>query len=212
MADLYAQYGCGLSCPDGWINYDASPTLRLQKIPLVGALVRSMSRAKFPKNVKYGDIIKGLPLKDGSVKGLYCSHVLEHLAYDDMLIAIKNSYRLLHQDGKFRLIVPDMELICRKYINAIDNNQDPEAVKRMLEESILGIKTRKRGFLNFFTSFFGNANHLWMWDFYAMEKVLSDAGFKNIRPAKFGDSTDQHFSLVESEARFRDAVAIECSK
>ncbi len=212
MADLYVQYGCGLSCPDGWINYDASPTLQLQKIPLLGSIVRSASRAKFPKKVRHGDIIKGLPQKDGSAKGLYCSHVLEHLAYDDMLVAIKNSYRVLSPDGIFRLIVPDMELICRKYIDALDKDKDPDAVKKMLEESILGIKTRKRGFLNFFKSFFGNANHLWMWDFYAMEKVLKDAGFKNIRPAKFGDCADQQFALVESEARFRDAVAIECTK
>ena len=55
---LYVQYGCGLSAPVGWQNFDASPTLRLQKIPLIGKLVRKVD---FPSNVLYGDIVKGLP-------------------------------------------------------------------------------------------------------------------------------------------------------
>src|SRR5262245_22988509 len=31
---LYVQYGCGLSAPDDWLNFDASPTLWLQLIPV----------------------------------------------------------------------------------------------------------------------------------------------------------------------------------
>ena len=27
------QFGCGFSAPEGWINYDSSPTLRFEKLP-----------------------------------------------------------------------------------------------------------------------------------------------------------------------------------
>ena len=35
---MYIHYGCGLDAPKEWINFDASPTLRLQKTPLLGLL------------------------------------------------------------------------------------------------------------------------------------------------------------------------------
>ncbi len=40
MSTIYVQYGCGLSAPAGWNNYDASPTLRLQKLPVVGDIFK----------------------------------------------------------------------------------------------------------------------------------------------------------------------------
>ena len=38
MKKKYVQYGCGLSAPNEWINFDVSPTLRIQKIPIIGSL------------------------------------------------------------------------------------------------------------------------------------------------------------------------------
>ncbi|MCI5142460.1 MAG: methyltransferase type 11, partial [Candidatus Electrothrix sp. ATG1] len=34
MEKQFIHYGCGLSAPESWLNFDASPTLRLQRIPL----------------------------------------------------------------------------------------------------------------------------------------------------------------------------------
>ena len=65
----------------------------------------------FPSNVKYGDIIKGLPVEDNSCDGLYCSHTLEHLSLQDFRIALKNSYKILKKGGIFRVILPDIKHI-----------------------------------------------------------------------------------------------------
>ena len=62
----FVQYGCGINAPDVWINFDASPTLRLQNIPLVGPLI-TRGRARFPASVRYGDVVRGLPITTGSV-------------------------------------------------------------------------------------------------------------------------------------------------
>ncbi|MEX0828039.1 MAG: hypothetical protein WD005_03710, partial [Haliea sp.] len=51
-------YGCGLSAPTGWVNLDASPTLRLQRVFLIGKICSRMSNTKFPENVDYGDVSK----------------------------------------------------------------------------------------------------------------------------------------------------------
>ena len=46
----YVQYGCGFDAPDGWINYDASPTLFFERIPVLGRLYTKNER-RFPNIV-----------------------------------------------------------------------------------------------------------------------------------------------------------------
>jgi hypothetical protein len=65
---LWVHYGCGFDAPEEWVNFDASPTRSLQKIPVLGQLVPGGSHGRFPANVRYGDIVKGLPLPDGSAE------------------------------------------------------------------------------------------------------------------------------------------------
>ena len=76
---LYVQFGCHSSCPQGWINFDASPTLLFQRLPVIGKYFRSEA-ITFPEQVRFGDIVKGLPIADGSAHGVFASHVLEHLS------------------------------------------------------------------------------------------------------------------------------------
>src|SRR5262249_16855882 len=111
-AMLCVQYGCGTSTAEGWRNFDASPTLRFERIPVVGRLY-SKNGARFPGNAEYGDIVKGLPIADGSCDAVYCSHVLEHLALDDLHVALANTLRIVKPGGVFRLVVPDLEVLAR---------------------------------------------------------------------------------------------------
>ena len=59
------------------------PTLLFERIPLLGKLF-TKNMARFPANVRYGDIVKGLPIREGTVDGVYASHVLEHLPLADV--------------------------------------------------------------------------------------------------------------------------------
>jgi Methyltransferase domain len=59
---------------------------------------------------------------DGIAEGVYASHVLEHLSYDDFWIALRNTHRLLKPGGIFRLVVPDLEIRARKYLNQLDDS------------------------------------------------------------------------------------------
>ena len=62
------QYGCGFNAPSGWKNFDVSPTLRFERLPLIGRLY-SKNQQRFPENVEYGDIVKGIPLPNESQAG-----------------------------------------------------------------------------------------------------------------------------------------------
>jgi len=207
----HVQYGCGLSAPDKWKNYDSSPTLKIQRMPLVGSLVKSRLNVVFPDAVMYGDIVTGLPEEANSCDGVYCSHILEHLSLDDFRKALKNTYVILKTGGIFRCVVPDLEVLARNYVNELDRNDNTASLK-FIEGSLLGLKQRPRGFKSVVASVFGNSHHLWMWDSRSLSEELKAAGFRNVRPCKFNDSPDKMFSLVESEDRFHYAVALECSK
>ena len=97
----YVQYGCGVFAPEGWRNFDASPTLRFERLPLVGRLY-TRNQTRFPVNVEHGDIVKGLPVGRGTCRALYCSHVLEHLTLEDARLALRHTREMLREDGCFR--------------------------------------------------------------------------------------------------------------
>jgi predicted SAM-dependent methyltransferase len=204
---MYIQYGCGLSAPKGWVNYDSSPSLIISKIPLLRIVLRKHIPL-FPSNVKYGDIVKGLKLEKSSCQGIYASHVLEHLSLTDLRIALKNTYNLLVKDGIFRLVVPDLEWSINKYYKS----NLPDRSYEFLQDTHLGIIKREKGITGAFRNILGNSIHLWMWDYESLRNELKNAGFINIRRAEFNDSVDQNFKKVEDAGRFVNALAFECKK
>jgi predicted SAM-dependent methyltransferase len=211
MNNNYVQYGCGLSAPKEWINYDVSPTLKIQKTPIIGNILKSKLNTIFPDNVLYGNIIAGIPHAENSCDGVYCSHTLEHLSVTDFRVALKNTYKILKHGGIFRCVLPDLENAARSYVANLDNN-DAKASYKFLEDVLLGTKERSKGFKAILNSVYGNSNHLWMWDRLSLEQELKDIGFKSVRQCHFNDSQDEMFKHVESEGRFKKAVAFECIK
>jgi len=203
----YVQYGCGFSAAEGWLNFDASPTLKFERIPVLGKLY-TKNKIRFPENVHYGDIVKGLPVQANSCKGIYASHVLEHLALDGFRIALKNTYDLLAKGGIFRVVVPDMEVFAQHYLSS----DAADACLKLMEESYLGREKRIKSIMDFLELWLGNSHHLWMWDYKSLENELIKVGFVNIRRCYFNDSSDEMFKFVENEQRFNDAVAIQCQK
>jgi ubiquinone/menaquinone biosynthesis C-methylase UbiE len=209
---MYIQYGSGLSAPKEWINFDVSPTLRFQRIPVLGMLFRKTMKPEFPKNVKYGDITKGLPgIRAASCDGIYCSHVLEHLSLNDFQKAINNTYKLLKPGAIFRLVMPDFNNLVKSYIDQ-KNQNNPEACHIFMKNSGMASEYSRSSYKTRLFESFGNSRHQWLWDAAATIIELQKAGFKNIRPSKFNDSTDTMFSLVEDPDRFNGALALEAIK
>src|SRR5262245_50409478 len=173
---LLVQYGCGLSAPPSWLNFDASPSLVAQRIPIFGNWLRVMWNApQFPREVRYGDIVKGLSLPAGSCSAIYCSHILEHLSLTDCRMALQNTWQYLDAEGIFRFVLPDLEHIATAYVQS----HDSEAAHRLMRESLLGCEARPRGFAGLIRSWLGNSKHLWMWDYKSMAAELASIGFRH---------------------------------
>ena len=204
----YVQYGCGLCAPPTWRNFDASPTLRLQKIPIMRRFFMTEEFPRFPENVEYGDIVKGLPVPSNYCRAIFCSHVLEHLALDDFCRALKNTYSYLENRGIFRFVLPDLEQLARNYLDSEEVN----ASYLFMVSSCLGKSSRPRGWKGFLREFLGNSAHLWMWDFRSLFAELEKVGFREIRRAKFADSKEPLFHDVEDRDRWINSLCIECVK
>lgn len=198
----YVNYGCGYRAPIEWTNYD---NILPVQFPLLCKLARIKS--VYPKHVRYGDIVKGLPINRGDCDGIYCSHVLEHLSLDDCFTALYNTYKYLKLGGVFRLVVPDL------YQHTLNYMQNKEA--NAAQEFMHNIRC---GYFNHITlwswlrQYFTQDKHFQMYDYRALGYMLKSVGFKNIRIARFKDSKDRMFDLVDEPCRFEDAICIECEK
>lgn len=204
---LDVQYGCGVSAPQNWVNFDASPTLRLQRMPLLGKAI-TRGRSIFPDNVAYGDVVKGLPLRDASCRRVYCSHVLEHLSLIDFRKALRETLRVLKPGGVFRGVLPDLEAFARVYVA----DGTPAAALTFMQDTLLGMRERPRGLRGLAAMALGNSHHLWMWDYKAMVVELMQAGFVDIRRASFGDSGVRAFEAVENRGRWDGCLGFQCRK
>lgn len=206
--NCYFQYGCGLSAPEGWLNFDASPTLWLQRLPVLGGIFRAKLKPFFPPAVRFGDIRRNFPLDENTAQGAYCSHVLEHLALEDCRASLRNTLKVLRPGGRFRLVMPDLRYCIDTYLAS----SSPTASHEFMRMTLLGEERRVRGLAGLLRSWLGHADHRWLWDYPAIESELKAAGFMGIRRATFNDSSDPRFAEVEDKSRWDESFGAECVK
>src|SRR5713101_878977 len=126
--------GCGSkasSSPD-IVNIDWSIALRLRRNRLLRPLVplwatgdRLQRFNALPSNIICHNLAHGIPFLTESVDAVYHSHFLEHLdrgAARQFLLEVK---RVLRPGGIQRIVVPDLEKLCRAYVAHCDLCDQP---------------------------------------------------------------------------------------
>lgn len=216
--DLLVQYGCGLSQPDGWLNYDSTPSIFISRLPFFRSLAQSLWQCRFqrhyttkpvPPNLQilrniaysralYGDITKGLNLPANSCRQVYASHVIEHLPFTSAQIALRNTRKILRKGGCFRLVVPNL----RYYVDSYLSSTDPLASVEFCMQTGLG--SHDWGML--LSRLRGDRHHI-MYDSSSLRALLLKSGFQSVRQAYLGDS-DFDFSAVEDAGRWQYPINI----
>ena len=204
---MKVQYGCGWDAPLSWLNFDASPTVLLERVPFLNRIYVK-NDAPFPKNVRHGNIVKGLPIPSASCTLLYCSHVLEHLSLEDFYRATTESFRILQPGGVWRLVMPDLRLEAERYLQS----NRPGAAIDFVQRSGMGQEHRATSIGRRVYDSFGNSRHLWLWDYPSVADALHSAGFVEIRRAEFGDAEQPSYTEVERAERWEDALGIQCRR
>jgi predicted SAM-dependent methyltransferase len=99
--------GCADRLMDGYINIDKYPN----DYPLVRSLI-------LPADVM------SLPFGDETVDEVYSSHLLEHLTYNEILEkAMPEWMRVLKPEGTFVVVVPNMGMIAKLWLQEKDINK-----------------------------------------------------------------------------------------
>jgi SAM-dependent methyltransferase len=96
---LCLNLGCGSTYHSKWRNLDIDP---------------------IDKNIEHWDAKNGIPALNNSVDIVYHSHLLEHLQPEHGEAFINECFRILKPMGILRVVVPDLEQICKEYLNALE--------------------------------------------------------------------------------------------
>jgi predicted SAM-dependent methyltransferase len=142
------------------------------------------------------DIRWGLSLPDASVQRIYAAHVVEHLAYPREVVSVlREFYRLLRDDGRLRIVVPDLERCLLAYV------QD-DATFFEDRKTFLPWAKQARTKLEHFLAYAGAGapendlfGHKFGYDFETLEVILRDAGFGRVVRSAYMQSPDPHMRI-----------------
>ena len=187
-----------------YLQLRRSRSLRIAAWPLLSEERRSRLKA-MPDNVMVHDLAKGIPFPDGSVDGVYHSHLLEHLDRDVAPVFLREILRVLKPGGTVRVVVPDLERLCAAYLAHIDEakadsreaDRHDEFVAAIIEQSVRkrGAGTASQGRLTGLVDriLLGDARrrgetHQWMYDRENLGALLRRVGFGEPRQVSAKES------------------------
>jgi predicted SAM-dependent methyltransferase len=124
-------------------------------------------------------------LPDSSCAEVYASHVLEHLGYDsDLPKTLLGIHRVLKPGGRLRVSVPDLDTLCRLFVDPSLSGDGRFHVMRMM----FGGRTTEH-----------DVHHVGL-NFEFLHQFLRDVGFRDIRRVKgfglFSDASTLVFGTV----------------
>lgn len=203
--------GCGLNAPEGWLNVDRSPNLVLDRVRPVKVLLRRLGvlseahMAAWPRNIVRLDVRKGLPYPDGSFEGVYSSHMLEHLYFDQAQAVLREFRRVLRPGGIVRLALPDATRLARDLLEAVDDPEAGLSFNDGLAAHPLEAPGRAHRLL---APFVGNV-HRWQPVPALVIHMLTDAGFVGARTRGYLEGDLLDLVAVESRA---DSLFVEATR
>lgn len=125
-----------------------------------------------------GDISDLSQFEDNSIEEIYASHVFEHVLQKNIKSTLIGIHRVIQDNGKFYVSVPDMNVLCKIFLEP----KAPSKVKVHVLRMMFGGQID-----DFDIHYFG-------WDFDLLKEFLLSAGFKKVEKVKsfslFDDTSD----------------------
>ena len=112
-----------------WLLYPGVLTMKCLNLGCGKRYVVSWTNVDFYSDdpaVIAHDLNTGLPFADGSFDFVYSSHVLEHFTRQKADTFLKECHRVLKPTGVLRVVVPDLELLTTKYLEALQKATENE--------------------------------------------------------------------------------------
>lgn len=156
--------GSGRARLEGWVNMD------VQALPGVDVVA---------------DVTRGLDFTD--VEAIFAEHFLEHLAIDDALSFLLESWRVLGQDGWLRLSTPNLDWVWSTHYRL---DADPDGKR----DAALRLNRAFHGW-----------RHRFLWNREMLGEALASCGFDPVVWCRYGQSEQPVFQGIERHETYEDA-------
>ena len=152
-------------------------------------------------SVIYANATKYIPHADKSVDVVYSCHMLEHLTKNDAINFLKESRRVLKNNGIIRTVIPDIKYLVNNYIKSKD--ADTFIENTLLSEEYPTLRSKIKYL------FLGSRNHQWMYDENSLSKLLTSAGFNKPQIMKPNHTNIKDHGNLDLSERAMGSVCIE---
>ena len=176
------QIGAGPNSLPGWLNTDFVPQ----------------------PGQAFLDATKPFPIPDNSLNYIYAEQVIEHLPFEDGMVMLRESYRVLAPGGKLRVATPDL-----RQLVALFDQDDTEAERRFMTAQLktklvnvpgglvgLSVKEPERP-LFIMNMYFHAWGHRFLYDQQTLQSALKSVGFRDVRFFRHNESDDPELHNVE---------------
>lgn len=206
--------GCGTktSGDPAVMNVDWNILLRIRRNPLLRPFAPWLLRGSrweayrsLPVNIVVHNLARGIPCADRAADAVYHSHLMEHLDRPVAREFMKEVHRVLRPGGIQRIVLPDLELLGRRYLESLEKSRKCPACASRHDESVAGIleqcvrreasgTSRQPGWRRTLENLLlGDARrrgetHQWMYDEVNLGELLRQAGFVQIERRSFDTS------------------------
>ena len=166
------QIGCG-ACPlDGWFNTDNSNSI------CKGRIV-------------YMDAGEPFPILDNTFDYVYSEHLFEHLTYKQAKNMLKESYRVLKENGVIRIATPNLQFLIDLYLH-------PE---KDINKSYIEFDAKRSHLpanpVYMINRFHTSWGHQIIYDPTTLKELLEGNGFKNVHQCEVGESEHKDLKNIE---------------
>lgn len=190
----------------GWTNLDFSWIIRLGRHERLCRGLRAAGLLSDPRweriqHMDPGTIVwdlrRGIPFQDHTFDGVYHSHLLEHIDRASAPAFLRECRRVLKTGGVLRVVVPDLELLARRYLATVAAFPDraglqehTRAVEEIFDQMIVRtpyVRGQQTALVRVAEAvLIGNTAragtlHRWMYDEISLTALLRQAGFSEVQ-------------------------------
>jgi hypothetical protein len=188
-------FGCGIWCPDGYLNVDGSFTVLLAHLPLPASVYGS--RENYVRAIRTGHVryatARGLRVANGTLDGFYASHVLEHLPRQECMDLLRRVRLWLKPTGLVRIVLPDLRQLANQYM---EGKIGADRFVDRMHMAVDGMSAWK--------IMSSHAYHRWMYDVASFTAILNSLGYDNIQVCQVAESALAGFAELDRKIGRQD--------
>lgn len=132
------------------------------------------------------NITKKLPINNNTISTIFTSHVIEHLHKKEIIIFLKESFRVLKPGGKNIILTPSLD----KIINILYVNKDIDSKNKLLERQKKWAKENEINSCSYINGLFRNYGHRFIVNFEFLKNEAEKIGYTKINIVKNDEIPD----------------------